>query len=131
MHSIKKIFLITILFFASSNYIYADTIYFVDFKYVSHDPDIKSADDYVNKLISEIVSKCSAFQLEILYKPLLNKEMHTEIQIHLKEEIAHQIHQRMSVGKMVFSIMRGKKKEYDKLKNIKKTIKKKTEKLNV
>ncbi len=103
----------------------------LDFKYVSHDPDIKSADDYVNKLISEIVSKCSAFQLEILYKPLLNKEMHTEIQIHLKEEIAHQIHQRMSVGKMVFSIMRGKKKEYDKLKNIKKTIKKKTEKLNV
>jgi len=97
----------------------------LDFKYVSHDYDIKSADDYVNKLISEIVSKCSAFQLEILYKPLLNNEMHTELQIHLKERIAYQIHKRMSIGKMIFSIMRGKKKEYDKLKNIKKTIKQK------
>jgi len=97
----------------------------LDFKYVSHDYDIKSAEDYVNKIISEIVSKCSAFQLEILYKPLLNNEMHTELQVHLKEEIAHQIHQRTSVGKMVFSIMRGKKKEYDKLGHIKKTLKKK------
>ena len=56
--------------------------------------------------------------------------MHTELQIHLKEEIVHQIHKRTSVGKMVFSIMRGKKKEYDKLGHIKKTLKKKVEKIN-
>ncbi len=90
----------------------------LDFKHVSLDPEIKTANDYVDKLISEIVTKCSSFQLEVLYKPLLSNDIHTEVQVHLKEEIIHQIHQRTSVGKMVFSIVRGKKKEYDQLKNI-------------
>lgn len=96
----------------------------LDFKHVSLDSDIKSSADYVNKLLTEIVTKCSAFQLEILYKPLLIGEKLTDIQMHLKEEISNQIQKRTSVGKMIFSIMRGKKKEYDQLKNIKKNIKK-------
>lgn len=100
----------------------------LDFKHVSLDSDIKSSTDYVNKLTTEIVTKCSAFQLEVLYKPLLKSEILTEIQMHLKEEISNQIHQRTSVGKMIFSIVSGKKKEYDQLKTIKKNIKKKPSK---
>lgn len=57
MHSIKKIFLITILFFASSNYIYADTIYFVDFKYILNQSDAgKKAQESLKKKLNNGIS---------------------------------------------------------------------------
>ena len=43
-------------------------------------------------------------------------------QIILKEEIYSQLNHRTSVGKMIFSILKGEKKEYNQLKSIKESI---------
>ena len=94
----------------------------LDFKYVSLDSEIKTSTDYVNKLITEIVSKCSASQLEVLYKHLIENKALTQTQITLKKEISNQLHQRTSIGKMIFSILKGEKKEYNQLKSIKENI---------
>lgn len=92
----------------------------LDFKKVSMNPEIKAASDYINLLIKEIVSYCSAFQLEVLYKPLVVSKNLSKIQLYLKEEIVKEIHQRTSITKMVYSLVRGRKKEYDRLTHIKK-----------
>ena len=89
----------------------------LDFKHLSPDSDIKSSTDYVNKLTTEIVNKRSSFQLEVLCKPILKSEILTEIQMHLKEEISNQIQQRTFVGKMISSIIIGKKKNKINLKS--------------
>lgn len=94
----------------------------LDFKHVSLDSDIKSSADYVNRLITEIVSKCTASQLEILYKHLIENKNLTQTQINLKEEIYNQLNYRTSLGKMIFSILKGEKKEYNQLKSIKESI---------
>jgi hypothetical protein len=94
----------------------------LDFKHATPGSEIKTPIDYVHKLISNIVSMCSAFQLETLYKPLLNKDLKTETQTYLKEEITRQIHERTSIGKMMLSIARGQKKEFDLLESIKKDL---------
>ncbi len=94
----------------------------LDFKHISLDSEIKTSTDYVNKLITEIVSKCTASQLEVLYKHLIENKNLTQTQISLKEEICKQLHQRTSVGKMIFSILKGEKKEYNQLKSIKESI---------
>ncbi|GAB4165309.1 MAG: hypothetical protein Tsb006_4810 [Rickettsiaceae bacterium] len=96
----------------------------LDFKKVSLGPDIKSASDFVYALVQKIISDCSPFQLEILYRPLLSREDLTPLQIYLRDEVAKEIRQRMSVAKMVYSIVLGKKKEYDRLDVIKKRVKK-------
>lgn len=94
----------------------------LDFKYVSLDSEIKTSTDYVNKLITEIVSKCTASQLEVLYKNLIENKNLTQTQISLKEEISNQLNHRTSIGKMIFSILKGEKKEYNQLKSIKENI---------
>ena len=60
--------------------------------------------------------------LDCFYKPLLHESNLSEIQSYLKAEIAKQIHQRTSVAKMAYSIARGRKKEYDHLRFLKKGI---------
>jgi hypothetical protein len=91
----------------------------LDFKHVTLDSEIKTPIDYVQKLISEIVSMCSAFQLETLYKPLISNKTRTALQNYLKEEIINQIHERTSVGKKMLSLVSGQKKEFDRLETIK------------
>ena len=95
----------------------------LDFKKISINPKIKVASDYVNLLIKEIIGNCSAFQLEVLYRPLVSDKELSKTQLYMKEEIIKEIHQRTSITKMIYSVVRGRKKEYDHLKHIKKTIK--------
>ncbi len=92
----------------------------LDFKKVALNPEIKSASDFVHTLVKHIISVCSAFQLEILYKPLLSQEDLTPLQIYLRAEVVKEVHQRTSVAKMIYSIVSGGKKEYDRLSLIKK-----------
>ena len=92
----------------------------LDFKKVELNPEIKSPSDFVHALVKRIISVCSAFQLEILYKPLLGLEDLTPLQIYLREEVAKEVRQRTSVAKMMYSIVSGGKKEYDRLGRIKK-----------
>ena len=92
----------------------------LDFKKVALNPEIKSPSDFVHALVKHIISVCSAFQLEILYKPLLGLEDLTPLQIYLREEVAKEVRQRTSVAKMMYSIVSGGKKEYDRLGRIKK-----------
>ena len=92
----------------------------LDFKKVALNPEIKSPADFVHALVKHIISVCSAFQLEILYKPLLGLEDLTPLQIYLREEVAKEVRQRTSVAKMMYSIVSGGKKEYDRLGRIKK-----------
>ena len=92
----------------------------LDFKKVALNPEIKSPSDFVHVLVKHIISVCSAFQLEILYKPLLGLEDLTPLQIYLREEVAKEVRQRTSVAKMMYSIVSGGKKEYDRLGRIKK-----------
>lgn len=84
--------------------------------------DLKSFNDYTAAIIREIVLSCTAFQLESLYKPLLTGKLF-DAQILLKNEIISQIHQRTSIKQMLYSILVGRKKEYDKLTNIGRSIK--------
>ena len=91
----------------------------LDFKKVALNPEIKSPSDFVHALVKHIISVCSAFQLEILYKPLLGLEDLTPLQIYLREEVAKEVRQRTSVAKMMYSIVSGRKKEYDRLGRIK------------
>lgn len=92
----------------------------LDFKKVALNPEIKSASDFVHALVKHIISVCSAFQLEILYKPLLSREDLTPLQIYLREEVAKEVHQRTSLTKMMYSIISGRKSEYERLGLIKK-----------
>lgn len=91
-----------------------------DFKKVAVNPNIKSSSDYVYAIIKEIITSCSAFQLEILYKPLAKAQSLNDLQKYLKDKVIKQIHQRTSITKMMYSIVRGRKKEYDRLKHVKK-----------
>lgn len=84
--------------------------------------DLKSFTNYIEATIREIVLSCTAFQLEALYKPLLTGKL-SRTQVLLKNEIMSQIHQRTSIKKMLYSILVGRKKEYDKLTHIGKNIK--------
>ena len=53
----KKILLITILFFSSVNHIYADTTYFVDFKYILNKSDAgKKAQESLKKKLNDGIS---------------------------------------------------------------------------
>lgn len=96
----------------------------LDLKMISAGSEIKSALDFAKAVIKEIVTKCSAFQLEILYRPLLKIDYLTPIQIFLREEVMSETHRRTSVAKMMYSVFLGRKKEYDKLSNLKKRAQK-------
>lgn len=96
----------------------------LDFKMISAGSEIKSALDFTKAVIKEIVAKCSAFQLEILYRPLLKVDYLTPIQISLREEVMSETHRRTSVAKMMYSVFLGRKKEYDKLSTLKKRAQK-------
>lgn len=102
----------------------------LDFKKLTIGYDIKNASDYIRVVVQKIVSMCTAFQLDALYKPLLHEQNLSKLQVHLKNQITKQIHQRTSVAKMVYSIVRGRKKEYDSLRRLKKGIHR-SDKLNL
>ncbi len=96
----------------------------LDFKKVALNPEIKSASDFVHAVVKNIVSACGAFQLEILYKPLLSREDLTPFQVYLRDEVAKEVHQRTSVAKMIYAIVSGRKREYNCLSHIKKKAQK-------
>tara|TARA_B110000503_G_scaffold143697_1_gene247199 strand:- start:4269 stop:5999 length:1731 start_codon:yes stop_codon:yes gene_type:complete len=84
--------------------------------------DIKTSSDYVRIIIQKIVAMCSVFQLDVLYKSLLHQQNLLELQTFLKDEIVKKVYQSTSITKMVYSIIRGRKKEYDSLRRLKKRI---------
>jgi hypothetical protein len=71
-------------------------------------------------LIDNICVNINAFQLETLYKSVAYNTKLTAMQLLLIDSIKIQIKQRMTVRKLLYSIVSGKKKEYDKLKLLKK-----------
>ena len=84
--------------------------------------DLKSPIDYISGIIREVVILCNASQLEVLYTPLLTGKL-SKVQMILKNQISNQIHQRISIRQMLYSVFLGRKREYDKLTEIKKNIK--------
>ena len=84
--------------------------------------DIKTSSDYVKIIIQKIVAMCSVFQLDVLYKSLLHQQNLLELQTFLKDEIVKKVYQSTSIIKMVYSIIRGRKKEYDSLRRLKNRI---------
>ena len=76
--------------------------------------------EYVKSLIDSICLNINAFQLETLYKSVAYNIKLTTAQVLLIDSIKIQIKQRMTVSKLLYSIVSGKKKEYNKLKLLKK-----------
>ena len=76
--------------------------------------------EYVKSLIDSICLNINAFQQETLYKSVAYNIKLTTAQVLLIDSIKIQIKQRMTVRKLLYSIVSGKKKEYDKLKLLKK-----------
>jgi hypothetical protein len=101
---------------------YLNKITSLNFRRGISETDLKSFTNYISGVIREIVLSCTAFQLEVLYKPLLSGKL-SKTQALLKDEIISQIHQRTSIKQMLYSILVGRKKEYDKLTKIGKNIK--------
>lgn len=93
----------------------------LDFKNKTNEKGINTAEEYIKALIKAIVTECSAFQLEALYKPLLITPLN-KTQMLLKTELVHQINIRTSVTKMLKSIFTGSQKEYNKLQDLKKSL---------
>lgn len=81
--------------------------------------DTKTPELYVRETIRNILNSSTAFQLDHLFRPLLDKKLNN-VESLLKNELAQQIHHRTSVAKMMVSIFTGKKKEIKKLKQMKK-----------
>ena len=84
--------------------------------------DLRSPMNYISGVIREVVILCNASQLEVLYTPLLTGKL-SKVQMILKNQISNQIHQRISIRQMLYSIFLGRKREYDKLTEIKNNIK--------
>lgn len=81
----------------------------------------KTSLNYINSIIYSLVSDCTASQLEKLYKSLQQKEL-SEIQLIIKQEIINQITKRTTISKLIYSIFSGSKKEFERLKSLKKHI---------
>lgn len=88
-------------------------------QFAGHEP--KTSLNYVSSIIYSVVSLCSASQLEKLYKSLQKKPL-SEVQLIIKQEIINQITKRTTISKLIYSLMSGSKKEFDKLKSLKKHI---------
>ena len=82
--------------------------------------ELKTPVEYIKSLIDNICVNINAFQLETLYKSVAYNTKLTAMQLLLMDSIKIQIKQRMTVRKLLYSIVSGKKKEYDKLKLLKK-----------
>ena len=82
--------------------------------------ELKTPVEYIKSLIDNICVNINAFQLETLYKSVAYNTKLTAMQLLLIDSIKIQIKQRMTVRKLLYSIVSGKKKEYDKLKLLKK-----------
>ena len=102
---------------------YPHKITSLDFNKKLSDSNINSPTTYITLLLEEILVMCNSFQLESLYKPLMQNKL-SATQIILKDQIIKQIHQRTNIRKMFFSIISGKKSEYDTLRTIRKEMKK-------
>lgn len=76
--------------------------------------------EYVRSIVSALVTQCSAMQLESLYKPIAGSS--SEVQAILKQEIALQTKQRTTISKMFYSMVTGKKHEFDRLQTINKSL---------
>lgn len=79
-----------------------------------------SAQEYVGFIIDYMVAKASASQLDALYRPLQGSL--TPIQIKLKNQIVQEIKQRTTLAKMLYATLTGKRREFNRLKIIKKNI---------
>ncbi|PCJ24344.1 MAG: hypothetical protein COA94_07425 [Rickettsiales bacterium] len=94
-------------------------IHSLNFSKVAMNSSIKLPSDYIGLLTQQIVAMCTPSQLEALYSPLATQDNLSNAQLYLKSEIKQEIHRGVSIKKMIYSIIRGKKKEYDHLKNLK------------
>lgn len=81
--------------------------------------DTKTPEHYVRDTIRNVLTVSTAFQIDHLYRPLLEKKLNN-VESLLKNEISQQIHIRSSLTKMMISIFSGKKKEVKKLRQMKK-----------
>ena len=91
-----------------------------NFRKIHNSNELKTPFEYVKLLIEDVCLCVNAFQLESLYKSVAYKDVPTETQTILINSIKIQIKQRMTVRKLLYSIISGQKKEYDKLKLLKK-----------
>lgn len=96
-----------------------NNIHSLDFRKKTLATGIKTPEEYITALVKAFIQECSAFQLEAIYRPLIGKPLNKTEEL-LKTELTHQIHIRTSVTKMLMSVATGKKKEYKKLKELKK-----------
>lgn len=81
--------------------------------------ELKTPIEYIKLLIEDICLHVNAFQLETLYKSVSCNAILTETQSLLIDCIKTQIKQRMTVRKLLYSMISGRKKEYDKLRSLK------------
>jgi hypothetical protein len=90
----------------------------LDFKHASLDSNLQTTNDYIEKLISEIASKCSAFQHELIYNKLPLQKKLSHFHEKIQNEITTQVNTRTSLTKMLYSMAKGQKNEYGCLKKL-------------
>ena len=84
--------------------------------------NIKTANEFLSMLFTQLILKCSAYQLEVLYG-LGKKVTHpTSVEVDLIAKVEKEIDSRMSFTKMMKSIAQGTKHEYNKLGQIKQKL---------
>jgi len=83
--------------------------------------EIKSKSDYVHAIIMVLVANFSASQLESIYRPLIKDNLN-KTEIIIKQELIKQIKQRTSLSKLIISLFKGNKKEFNKLKGIENSL---------
>ena len=91
-----------------------------NFRKINKSNELRTPLEYVKLLVEDICFHINAFQLETLYKSVAYNTVSTKTQTMLMDSIRTQIRQRMTVRKLLYSIISGKKKEYDKLRLLKK-----------
>ncbi len=82
--------------------------------------ELKTPVEYVKSLIDNMCVNINAFQLHTLYRNVACLPKLTATQLMLINSIKTQIKQRTTIRKLLYSMFSGKKKEYDKLKVLKK-----------
>jgi hypothetical protein len=106
-----------IIIFSPGNFNHLDS-----FNFIKNDKivELKTPIEYVKSLIDNMCININAFQLYTLYRAVSCLPKLTPSQIMLIDSIKTQIKQRMTIRKLLYSMFSGKKKEYDKLKILKK-----------
>jgi len=105
------------IIFSPGNFNHLDSFNFIKSNKIV---ELKTPIEYVKSLIDNMCVNINAFQLHTLYKAVACLPKLTPHQIMLIDSIKTQIKQRTTIRKLLYSMFSGKKKEYDKLKILKK-----------